>query len=443
MSHIQADRVKEESTSTGTGNFSLGGAVSKFVTFGSRMANNDTTYYCIEHQAADEWEVGFGTWQTGGTLVRTTVLQSSNADAAVNFSAGTKHVFMTLPSIAAGFGALTVTPSADQNDYDPTGLKLASRLLINPSASMKLTGLAGGHDTRRIIIHNTGTDYLVWLEHENTASAAGNRFKLRDEMPLFLMPNDWAEFVYHGSRWDYIGGNQPGGPMGLETFYDFLYAQSAVSNQSSIGPFGIIISGAGATAGMVSSGVDTTNKPLGQVAIAKGSSTTGRAGYGAGGTSGTGTMPPGLGWAFSIARLRLPITVDATDTFVVQVGYIDSGDNAINHGVYWEYRWNGSAAEWSQARAAGGSVTRSTTGSPSPSNDFVWPVIFINPGWTRVDFIYSTDGRSFTKADSPTTGIPGSTQPVSAGIMIIGSAGTANRQAILDLLGFRHAFARV
>lgn len=100
MAHVVKDRVKESSTTTGTGNITLAGAVTGFITFASRLANNDTCYYCIEHQSANEWEVGKGTWQTGGTLVRSTVYASTNADAAVSFSSGTKHVFLTQPANA-------------------------------------------------------------------------------------------------------------------------------------------------------------------------------------------------------------------------------------------------------------------------------------------------------------------------------------------------------
>ncbi|HEY6019606.1 MAG TPA: hypothetical protein VIY48_06785, partial [Candidatus Paceibacterota bacterium] len=72
--------------------------------FSARMANGDTTRYCI--QGGTEWEVGVGTWNTGGTLTRTTVLKSSNSDSAVNFSAGTKDVFMTIDAAYATRGVV-------------------------------------------------------------------------------------------------------------------------------------------------------------------------------------------------------------------------------------------------------------------------------------------------------------------------------------------------
>jgi hypothetical protein len=97
MALALADRVRETSTTTGTGTFTLSGAVSGYQSF-SVVGNGNTTYYCIASQSASEWEVGVGTWSTGNTLARTTVLASSAGGAAVNFSAGTKDVFVTYPA---------------------------------------------------------------------------------------------------------------------------------------------------------------------------------------------------------------------------------------------------------------------------------------------------------------------------------------------------------
>ena len=100
MAFILKDRVKEGTTTTGTGDISLAGASATFEPFNSYMSNGDTTYYAIAHTASgvDEWEVGIGTWNTGNTLTRTTVLAGSNGTSAVDFSAGTKNVFMTVPA---------------------------------------------------------------------------------------------------------------------------------------------------------------------------------------------------------------------------------------------------------------------------------------------------------------------------------------------------------
>ena len=96
MPKIAYDRVKETSTTTGTGNISLAGAVSQFVSFSSRYALGDVFQYTIAGQTGSEWEVGYGTLSGSSTLVRSRVLASSNADALVSFSAGTKDVFITI-----------------------------------------------------------------------------------------------------------------------------------------------------------------------------------------------------------------------------------------------------------------------------------------------------------------------------------------------------------
>ena len=97
------DRVKETSTTIGTGAFTLGGAVSGFETFSAGIGGSNTTYYCIFHNGTTEFEVGFGTLNGGAsTLTRTNIISSSNSDAAVDFSAGSKEVFCTVPGAKIG-----------------------------------------------------------------------------------------------------------------------------------------------------------------------------------------------------------------------------------------------------------------------------------------------------------------------------------------------------
>ena len=105
MAFILKDRVKESTTTTGTGAISLGGSSATFDAFQTYMSNGDTTYYSLAHTTAgtDEWEVGIGTWNTGNTLTRTTVLAGSNGTSAVDLSAGTKDIFMTYPADKAIF----------------------------------------------------------------------------------------------------------------------------------------------------------------------------------------------------------------------------------------------------------------------------------------------------------------------------------------------------
>jgi hypothetical protein len=99
MALVINDRVKETTTTTGTGAVSLAGAVTGFETFAAGVGNSNTTYYAIVHQTANEFEVGLGTLDGDSSdLTRTTVISSSNSDSAVNFAAGTKDVFCTIPA---------------------------------------------------------------------------------------------------------------------------------------------------------------------------------------------------------------------------------------------------------------------------------------------------------------------------------------------------------
>ena len=137
MALVVNDRVKETTTTTGTGTVTLGGAVSGFDTFAAGIGNSNTTYYCI--QLAAEFEVGLGTLAgDSSTLARTTVISSSNSDSAVNFSAGAKNVFCTLPASKAtvldASGDLTLA-----GDIDVDGTSNLDVVDIDGAVDMALT----------------------------------------------------------------------------------------------------------------------------------------------------------------------------------------------------------------------------------------------------------------------------------------------------------------
>jgi len=99
MALVINNRVRETTSTTGTGAVTLGGAVAGFQTFGAGIGNSNTTYYAISINTESEWEVGLGTLNgDSSTLTRTNPLQSSNSDNAVDFAAGAKEIFCTLPS---------------------------------------------------------------------------------------------------------------------------------------------------------------------------------------------------------------------------------------------------------------------------------------------------------------------------------------------------------
>ena len=98
MALVIADRVKESSTTTGTGSILLAGAATSFRTFDNVLDTADTTYYAVVEQSGSNWEVGIGTFTSPATLARTTILSSSNNNLIVNFTAGGKDVFIDMPA---------------------------------------------------------------------------------------------------------------------------------------------------------------------------------------------------------------------------------------------------------------------------------------------------------------------------------------------------------
>lgn len=99
MALVYKDRVLETSTTTGTGAFTLAGTLPSFQSFAA-IGDGNTCYYTIT--AGSEWEVGLGTYTASGTsLSRDVVLDSSNSGSLVNFAAGTKTVFVTIPADVA------------------------------------------------------------------------------------------------------------------------------------------------------------------------------------------------------------------------------------------------------------------------------------------------------------------------------------------------------
>ena len=134
MALVVKDRVKESSTTSGTGTLTLAGAVTGFQAFSAALSNGDTTYYAIAESSTGAWEVGLGTYTTSGTtLARTTVLSSSNSGSAINLSGAGADVFITQPADKAAYfdaaGDLTL-------NQDPTAaLQAATKQYVDTIAA--------------------------------------------------------------------------------------------------------------------------------------------------------------------------------------------------------------------------------------------------------------------------------------------------------------------
>jgi hypothetical protein len=138
MALVVKDRVRETTTTTGTGTVTLGGAATGFQSF-SVIGNGNTTFYTIQLANTNEWEVGIGTYTSSGTtLSRDTILESSNSGSAVNFSAGTKDIFVTYPAEKAIYqGNLPTKLVVTKRDTTTADIALANGYLpvLNRSGS--------------------------------------------------------------------------------------------------------------------------------------------------------------------------------------------------------------------------------------------------------------------------------------------------------------------
>lgn len=162
-----ADRVKQTATTTGTGNFTLSATPTGFRAFSSVLSTSDTTYYCIAHQTANEWEVGYGTYSATNTLTRTTVISSSNSGSAVNFSAGTKDVFITPPAIGT-FGNNVVI--GNNITYDQNTLQ--NSVVVGANSSAAGTSVSVGRSANATGGSATAVGYNA-LANQTASTAIG------------------------------------------------------------------------------------------------------------------------------------------------------------------------------------------------------------------------------------------------------------------------------
>lgn len=195
MAFVLRDRVRETSTTSGTGAFTLAGAVTGYQSF-SVIGNANTTYYCIVDPASGTWEVGIGTYTSSGTsLSRDTVLESSNSGSLVSFAVGTlKDVFCTYPAERA---VSQTTPVTKTGDF--TLAEGESWVINNKSGSTCTVTLpaASSFPGRAVTFQNYQNQTLVSASSNvvpRGGGAAGTSI-------LDNVAGNWALLVSDGSNW--------------------------------------------------------------------------------------------------------------------------------------------------------------------------------------------------------------------------------------------------
>ena len=138
MAFVIADRVKETTTTTGTGTITLAGAVTNFETFTANLSNSDTTYYAIVDSTNNAFEVGLGTFTASGTTLARSVIASSNSNNLVNFGAGTKEVFITIPAskmvVEDGSNNVSIGGTVTATAFSGSGASLTGVDVVNDTS---------------------------------------------------------------------------------------------------------------------------------------------------------------------------------------------------------------------------------------------------------------------------------------------------------------------
>lgn len=194
MPLVLRDRVRETSTTSGTGTFTLAGAVTGFQSF-SVIGNANTTFYCIVDSTNGTWEVGIGTYTSSGTtLSRDTVLESSNSGSLVSFAAGIKDVFCTYPADRAVVQTTPVTKTGDftlgENESWVINNKSGSTCTVTLPAASSFPG-------RAVTFQNYQNQTLVSASSNVTPRAGG----AAGTAILANVAGNWAMLVSDGTTW--------------------------------------------------------------------------------------------------------------------------------------------------------------------------------------------------------------------------------------------------
>jgi hypothetical protein len=201
MALVLKDRVKETTTTTGTGSFSLAGAVTGYDSFG-QIGSGNTTYYAVYLDGGSEWEVGIGTYTAPSTLSRDTILASSNSGSVVTFSAGQKTIWCDYPAGKAVYTDATgsisqtivnisgitgdiATPDSITFDTAAAETSATAKLFWDDGDGVLSNGLKGGNVTLQVgtqqyarVYNDSGTT-LTKGQVVYISGAQGNRVAVK------------------------------------------------------------------------------------------------------------------------------------------------------------------------------------------------------------------------------------------------------------------------
>lgn len=378
--------------------------------------------------------------------------QQPKTNAAFGFNASTGALSATSfvgsgVTITGLYEILSLTPSANQNDYSTgallTNASVISEVRIAPTNSIIITGLlaTSAANGKKLIVRNITSPsastarMIIFGNTTSTGSTAANRlnYGLTDK-PLILMPGDSVEIIYNttSSRWDVQGTTRGNGSPSMFEQYSDCHTS---------GDFYTTANGAG-TGFYIGAGYigDATYKAQGVAAIGGMSTSTG---YCYLGTVPTG-MKGGGGAALYMSRVWPEALSTGTDRFNVYTGFHNAGaTGTLSNGVYWRYNDSVSSL-WVTGACNSGSATENTVSGFTVAITPVFLGIFINGDWTRAEYFYSSNGVDYTiHSTAITTNIPtGTGNLVGATGGITKTVGTTGRWVDFDWLGFRYDLNR-
>jgi hypothetical protein len=231
MALVLADRVKETTTTTGTGTITLAGASSGYQSF-AVVGNGNTTYYTISGQTGSEWEVGIGTYTSSGTtLARTTVLASSNAGSLVNFSAGTKDVYVVYPagkSVNQDANGLVAVP------YNGASSSIGSLNVGGNINGVTDIGIIGS------FVGSSSTYAFTALQNKNSGATAYGSYSLYNDSGSV-----YCDFGMNSSNYSYASAGLPNNSLSLPNaaFVDVGSGSDLVFGTRGANPIHFVVNG--------------------------------------------------------------------------------------------------------------------------------------------------------------------------------------------------------